>query len=180
MYMFVHFLEIKYQSINQKMIINIGSADVWLPSATETKMLSFWRNFHHWLHWKLSFWQLPVQPMMSISSKWRHIRFSGRDHFVYAPSQWQTTLHSNVVSHWLGTYTKLSLPSGTEPLFESKLSKVFCVIIVNYNSQWHLVFPLKLDITWASWPHKSMSTLLFCWQLVQASNKEKFCTARLL
>ena len=22
---------------------------------TETKLLSFWRNFHHWLHWKLSF-----------------------------------------------------------------------------------------------------------------------------
>ena len=43
---------------------------------TETKMLSFWRNFNHWLHWKLSFWQLPVQPVMKISSKWRHFRFS--------------------------------------------------------------------------------------------------------
>ena len=39
-------------------------------------MSSFWRNFHHWLHWKLSFWQLPVQPVMIISSKWRHFRFS--------------------------------------------------------------------------------------------------------
>ena len=28
-----------------------------------------------------------------------------RDHFVYAPSQWETTLHCNVVSHWLGAYT---------------------------------------------------------------------------
>ena len=43
---------------------------------TETKMSSFWRNFNHWLHWKLSFWQLPVQPVMKISSKWRHFRFS--------------------------------------------------------------------------------------------------------
>ena len=43
---------------------------------TETKMSSFWRNFHHWLHWKLSFWQLSVQPVMKISSKWRHFRFS--------------------------------------------------------------------------------------------------------
>ena len=34
------------------------------------------RNFNHWLHWKLSFWQLPVQPVMKISSKWRHFRFS--------------------------------------------------------------------------------------------------------
>ena len=43
---------------------------------TETKMSSFWWNFHHWLHWKLSFWQLSVQPVMKISSKWRHFRFS--------------------------------------------------------------------------------------------------------
>ena len=39
-------------------------------------MLSFWWNFHHWLHWKLSSWQLPVQPVMKISSKWQHFRFS--------------------------------------------------------------------------------------------------------
>ena len=31
-----------------------------------------------------------------------------RDHFVYAPSQWETTLQCNVVSHWLGAYTKYS------------------------------------------------------------------------
>ena len=31
-----------------------------------------------------------------------------RDGFVYAPSQWETTLHCNVVSHWLGAYTKWS------------------------------------------------------------------------
>ena len=49
---------------------------VLLQSVTETKMSSFWRNFHHWLHWKLSFWQLPVQPVMNISSKWRLFRFS--------------------------------------------------------------------------------------------------------
>ena len=27
-----------------------------------------------------------------------------RHHFVNAPSQWETTLHCNVVSHWLGAY----------------------------------------------------------------------------
>ena len=31
-----------------------------------------------------------------------------RDHFVYVPSQWETTLHCNVVSHWLGAYTERS------------------------------------------------------------------------
>ena len=43
---------------------------------TETEMSSFWWNFHHWLHWKLSKWQLPVQPVIKISSKWQHFRFS--------------------------------------------------------------------------------------------------------
>ena len=32
-----------------------------------------------------------------------------RDYSVYVPSQWETTLHCNVVSHWLGAYTKWSL-----------------------------------------------------------------------
>ena len=35
-----------------------------------------------------------------------------REHSVYAPSQWETTLHCNVVSYWLGTYTKWSLHIG--------------------------------------------------------------------
>ena len=43
---------------------------VWLciyannDNYTEPEMSSFWRNFHHWLHRKLSFWQLSVQPVM--------------------------------------------------------------------------------------------------------------------
>ena len=40
------------------------------------KMFSFWWNFHRWLRLKLSKWQLPVQPAMTISSKWWHFRFS--------------------------------------------------------------------------------------------------------
>ena len=32
-----------------------------------------------------------------------------RDYFVNGPSQWETTLHCNIVSHWLGAYTKWSL-----------------------------------------------------------------------
>ena len=42
---------------------------------TETEIFSFWWNIHHWLYWKLSFWQLPVQPVMKISSKWRPFHF---------------------------------------------------------------------------------------------------------
>ena len=32
-----------------------------------------------------------------------------RAQFVYAPGQWEMMLHCNVISHWLGTYTKWSL-----------------------------------------------------------------------
>ena len=38
-----------------------------------------------------------------------HIKCKGRDHFVYAPSQWETTLQCNIISHWLSAYTKWSL-----------------------------------------------------------------------
>ena len=31
------------------------------------------------------------------------------DHSVYASSQWETMLQCNIVSHWLGAYTKWSL-----------------------------------------------------------------------
>ena len=31
------------------------------------------------------------------------------NHFVHTPSQWETTLHCNVVSHWLGACTARSL-----------------------------------------------------------------------
>ena len=45
---------------------------------TTTMISSFWRHFRHWLHRKLSFWQLPMQPMTKMSSKWRYFRFSVR------------------------------------------------------------------------------------------------------
>ena len=37
-----------------------------------------------------------------------HHMGKSRNHFVNAPSQWQATLHCNVVSHCLGTYPKRS------------------------------------------------------------------------
>ena len=33
-----------------------------------------------------------------------------RDHFVYAPNHWEMTLQCNVISQWLGAYTKWFLP----------------------------------------------------------------------
>ena len=36
------------------------------------------------------------------------------NHSAYAPSQWETTLHCNVVSDWLGIYIKWSLTWGAD------------------------------------------------------------------
>ena len=35
--------------------------------------------------------------------------YSMLSHFVYAPSQWETTLQRNVISHWLGAYKEWAL-----------------------------------------------------------------------
>ena len=42
---------------------------------TETEMLSFWCNFSSLTALEVVKWQLPVQPMMKISTKWQHVRF---------------------------------------------------------------------------------------------------------
>ena len=47
------------------------------------------------------------------------IRDSSRDRFVYAPSQWETTLQCNVVSNWLSTYPKWSLLQGKQNMDHS-------------------------------------------------------------
>ena len=39
------------------------------------KISSFWWNFHHWQHQKLSFWQLLVQTVIKMTSKWKHSHF---------------------------------------------------------------------------------------------------------
>ena len=55
----------------------IFSYDIFMMS-TETEMSSFWLDFHHWLHGKLSKWQHSVHPVTTISSKWQHFRLSVR------------------------------------------------------------------------------------------------------
>ena len=37
------------------------------------------------------------------------LTYEYKDHFVYAPGQWEMTLHCKVTSRWLGAYTKCSL-----------------------------------------------------------------------
>ena len=42
-----------------------------------------------------------------------------RDDFVYGPSQWETTLHCNVVSHWVGPKTKWNHLTSPAPIKQS-------------------------------------------------------------
>ena len=43
------------------------------------------------------------------SSPTHHIPYLNREHSVNVPSQWEMMLHCNIISYWLGTYTKWSL-----------------------------------------------------------------------
>ena len=52
-----------------------------------------------------------------------------RDQFVYAPSQLETTLHCNVVSYWLGAYTKWSLQ---KQIYTSVVGQSYCTSVINY------------------------------------------------
>ena len=77
-----------------------------------------------------------------------------RDYFVYAASQWGTTLHCNVVSHWLGAYTKLSLPEGaysktttSTTKHESCLLFLGCIIFANHWSiHWSILLLLTIKV----------------------------------
>ena len=46
--------------------------------------------------------------LIGYSFSWIFVRkYKSRDHFVYAPSQLETTLHCNVVSNWLSAYAEI-------------------------------------------------------------------------
>ena len=53
-------------------------------------------NVHHWLHWKLSKWQLPVQPVMKNLSKWRHFCFSADGQAPSASATSQTHIDNQI------------------------------------------------------------------------------------
>ena len=83
-------------------------------SDTEAEMSSFWWHFHQWQPWKLSFWQLPVQPLMKISSKWQHF-FSGCSltnswwwEYTYIFDSFMSSLHS-LLGYSTGEFQALQL-----------------------------------------------------------------------
>ena len=73
---FAHISEIrKYQSTNDSSMHSWSEfgkqqnivEKIRLHIYTETEMLSFWRNFRHWIHQKLSFW-----PLFTVTSHGHH------------------------------------------------------------------------------------------------------------
>ena len=69
-----------------QMVCNAKNASIWWrhhrTHRREMEMSPFWRNLRHWLRRKLSKWQLSVQQVSTISSKWWHFRFSGLYYFL--------------------------------------------------------------------------------------------------
>ena len=47
--------------------------------------------------------------IMVIEDFWRRLGWDYRNHSGYGLSQWETTLHCNVISHWLSSYPQWSL-----------------------------------------------------------------------
>ena len=87
---------------------------------TAAQML-FWRNFHHWLHWKLSLWQLSVQPVMKILSKMKT-----------CPFQWRQTGQKQLKVRWTLNYNmKMSVVSSVSNFCNK--SQLSCLIFHQTN-----------------------------------------------
>ena len=64
-----------------------------------------------WLDNLANFWTDPYHLALFLHNVGSVIDFIDpfKDHFMKVPSQWEMALHCNVISHWLGEYTKGSL-----------------------------------------------------------------------
>ena len=74
-----------------------------------------------------------------------------RDHFVYAPSHSETTLQCNIISHWLGAYTKWSLHTPQSGSRNHRKSKYICMFPQCISAQNSLI-PHHFCCTHAGWP----------------------------
>ena len=73
-----------------------------------------------------------------------------RDHFVYAPIQWEMMLHCNIISDWMGTYTKVYAPIQWEMMLHCNIisdwmgtyTKVYVPI------QWEMMLHCNIISDW--------------------------------
>ena len=76
----------------------------WIPipkGPVKWKMFPFWWR-HHALSCCMHFQEIYTWSSIFVLTTIFRTMVSNRNHFVYASSQWETTLHCDVVSHWLG------------------------------------------------------------------------------
>ena len=125
-----------YAPSHWEMALQCNAISDWLGAYTEwslhPKLLPFrrphWRlsssyNSNIFVCYFISGFPNPIDFCVSPRSKHLHLLWRGkqigremiqprwqlmtsRDHFLYGPSQWEVTLHCNVISHWLGPYMK--------------------------------------------------------------------------
>ena len=97
------------------------------------------------------FWQIRATSLYGI---WLHFHAPGRVDSRLAPSQWETLLQSNAVSHWLGTNLESAQPrhlfvapyspwNGTHWIFDDNVASFFFPFfqIIDAWSDWILVCP---------------------------------------
>ena len=114
-----------------------------------TEMSSFWWNFHHCLHWKLSKWQLSVQSVVKISSKWHHFHFSEVWSMFYIPN---CIAVLNILLYWT-----MIVANGTPLYIQYKRHKsgVALVHFGLFSFHWHwgnnLIAPLPENWAWSEW-----------------------------
>ena len=99
--------------------------------------------------------------------------YYSRDYFVNAPSQWEMTLQCNIISHWLGAYTKWSLLFSCNIL--GVLSyRVFCLSISKIRE----LYECKCSMIWCTIKHSSTQRhiysemLLYCSQFSHKSSQK--------
>ena len=102
-------------------------------------------------------WRHNAEPRPRNDS-WRYIRADSR----FAPSQWETALLCNDVSHWLGARLESALYTKTCPgPHSSQISSNYCnTYLSQKTSFWVSVFIIQGNSTLAFFPAKSWAILL--------------------
>ena len=108
--------------------------------------------------------QVPINTVNLIYFPVSHT--TGRDHFVYVPNQWEMMLHCNIISNWLGTFTKWflhRLPLGVryKVSVESLKSGIFPSIDQFHKSQ-------NAPVPYPTMLHSEQKCAHFCseWNIV--------------
>ena len=104
-------------------------------------------------------WTDGKDPLIDINYKSRHNRTEPghdwsqcRPDFRLAPSQWEMSLQSNAISHWLGANLESDLQCW-------HTSRPFChlyhvLITMGYWALWYLIYRIQEPVSWMEWSAK--------------------------